>query len=594
MLVIFDTKNRTSGVTEYLIDGEQASTSKYIQNKSGLSHYLNYGRTGDRNIKDQRIPLYGDLDVLDEVIKAGTAKGASESYRNIVLSFEEDYISTKHLKEITDSLIQTYMVGYDKDEYTAYAEVHRPKIKYKIDENGNKVKRHLHVHLSIAKYSAKHDRLLDMGHHGEHVKSGGRIKEVEHWKKLTEKKYGLKTSDTNPISQDYSYRDKPLQETREGLISFCEKKSQDINSLNELINELKQFDFITNINKSKNARTPYISLKLDNGKSIRLKGSLFSDNSFHTAKEKLLNQSTKNIYSESKEPIDVNIPDEFIRLQEARAEKVTRDMAKVRLKHTNILSDLRPASIDTTYKDWIAKTEYKSESEVVSLLSYRANDIKSKQKNNIDLNFYNKKLDARLLLHILQDSHNINNEIYHIYINKAGEFRVEVGTHNYTISEFLQKEMNFDYEEIVKTLSYTYKRQINDKNFHTNIQPQKPNIYQKMSYQNKVFIDIYHSHTSLDLTSFYISKTSEKTILRKGAISIEDTGDALQSKFAQDVKAQVELMTEIAIAKEWDLEDIEISGTEEFRQEVSKKIKEISEQKEEKNQEIKTKTRKNK
>jgi hypothetical protein len=585
MLVIFDTKNRTSGVKEYLIDGEQINDSKYA-GKTGLSEYLNNGKTGDRNIKDMRIPIYGDLDVLDEAIKMGTTKGASESYRNIVLSFEEDEISNKHLKEITDSFIETYMVGYYKSEYTAYAEVHRPKIKYKIDENGKRIKRHLHVHLSIGKYSVKHDRLLDMGHHGEHVKSGGRLKEVEHWKKLTEKRYGLKPSDTNPISQDYSYRDKPLQKTREGLISFCEKKSQDINSLDELINELKQFDFIESIKKSKNARTPYISIKLDNGKSIRLKGSLFSDVTFHKAKEKLLKKEINNIYTESKEPIDVEAPQEFINLQEARFDKVTKDMDKVRSKHTDILSDLISIPLNKEYKDWISKVDYKSE--VVSPLSYRVNNIKSKQKNNIDLNFYNQKIDARLLLHILQDSHNINDEIYHAFINKNGQHTIEVGTHKYSITDFLQKEMNFNFDEVIKTLVYVHKEQKNHLNL--NIQHQKSNIYQRMSYQNKVFIDIYHSHTNLDLSSFYISKTNDKTILRKQGLTIEDTGDALQSQSSQGLKTQVELMIEIARAKEWDIEDIEIEGTEEFRQEVLKQINEINEQKEEENKETKTKT----
>ena len=192
MLVIFDDKNRTSGVREYLIDGEKATSSKYMENKSGLSNYLNFGKTGDRDVKDKRIPLHGDLDVLDEVIKVGTAKGASESYRNFVVSFQEDNISTPHLKEVVESFLDTYMVGYQKDEYTAYAEAHLPKIKYKTDKNGTKVRRHLHMHVSLAKYSAKLDRQLDMGHNGEFVKTGGRKIEVEHWKKLIEQRYNLK------------------------------------------------------------------------------------------------------------------------------------------------------------------------------------------------------------------------------------------------------------------------------------------------------------------------------------------------------------------------------------------------------------------
>lgn len=584
MLVILEQKNRTNGVKEYLVEGEKVNDSKYHK-KSGLSEYLNKGKTGDRDIKDQRIPLVGDLTVLDEVIKMATSKGTTESYRNFVLSFEEDNISTKHLKEITQSFIDNYMIGYQSDEYTCYAEAHRPKIKYKI-ENDKRVKRHLHIHLSIAKYSAKHDRLLDLGHHGDYVKTGGRLKEIEIWKKLIEQRYGLKSTQTNPISIGENYKNKTLQETREGLILFCKNKSQMVNNLDELIDKLQQFDFIDSIKKSKNARTPYIAIKLDDGKTIRLKGTLFSDKSFHNAQEKLTNQEKEYVYSESKEPREVEIPKEFIKLQELRADKVHRDMEKVRAKHQDILSDLQPLEMSDDYKNWIRKNVYKNE--VVSQLSFKVKDIKSKHKNRVNLNDFNQKLDGRVLLHILKDSHSINEEIYHPYCTKEGDYRIVVGTHKYSLSEFLQKHMNFSWEETVKTLSYVYKHQTK---FQQYINTPRKNIYQRMSYQNKVFIDIYSSHTSLDLSSFYITQKDEVTTLKKGGIEIEDIGDVLQSKYTQDVQTQVKFMLELAKAKEWDIEEVEIEGDEEFKNEVQRQLRE---QKVDNKEKIKPRKRKNK
>lgn len=580
MLVIFDDQNRTAGVKEYLIDGEKVTSSNYTK-YTGLSKYLNEGRNGDRDIKDMRIPIHGDLDVLDEVIKMGTAKGASESYRNIVLSFEEDNISKKHLNEIVNSFLSTYMVGYEKDEYTAYSEAHKPKIKYKIDENGNKVKRHLHVHLSIAKYSVKHDRLLDMGHNGEFVKTGGRLKEVEHWKKLIEQRYELKPTDTKPISTGNTYKNKTLQQIREGLISFCENQSQSLDTLDQLINELKQFDFIESIKRSKNARTPYISIKLDNGKSIRLKGTLFKNESFNLAKEKLLNKTNNHLYSESKEPIEVQVPKEFTKLQEARASKVTKDMAKVRAKHQDILSDLKPLEMNDSYKGLVRKLEYKSE--MVSPLTYRAKNIKAKQKHKINLSAYNKKLDARVLLQLLQESHNINEEIYHAFINTNGEYRIQLGTHHYNISDFLLNQMHFDWEETVKTLSYVYKEQQKLQKSNNFVATPSTNIYESMSYQNKVFIDIYNSHTNLDLSSFYITQTNEVTILKKGGVSIEDRGETLQSKPNLETKKQVEIMLSLVKAKEWDLDDIEIEGSERFKREVHEQIRSLKKVQEQQN-----------
>ena len=581
MLTIPDNKNRTSGMKDYHENGTEIKKSNY-KPKTTLSEYLNEGKIGDRNIKDQRIPLIGDLDIFEETAKIATSKGSTESYRNWVLSFQEDNISVKHLQEITQSFIDMYTVGY-KDEIVVCAEIHKPKIKFKV-KDGKRIKRHLHVHISFSKYSPKLDRMLDLGHHGLHVKSGGRQREADIWSRWTEKKYNLKTT-LKPIQLVYQNKLSTKNEMREALYAYCDKQAIEVNNLNELIANLREFDCIKNIKKSVNAKIPYITVIFENEKHIRLKGNLYSDYGFKDAKNKIIEkEKIKYDPLSVSEPKDIPMPEEFVKLQEARFDKITKDLAKKRAEHVDILSDLIPMQMDETYKEWITKKEYKT-SEIVSPLTAYTENIKSEQKANIELNFYNQKVDARLLLQILQDSHHINNEIYYAFINKAGEFRIEVGTHKYSVSEFLQKEMNFNWDEVVKTLVYVHKQQKN----HSNIQTQKTNIYQRMSYQNKVFIDIYHSNTNLDLSSFYISKTSDKTILRKQGISIEDTGDALQSQFTQDVKAQVELMIELARAKEWDLEDIEISGTDVFRQEV---LKQINEQKEEeKDKEIKTKTR---
>lgn len=562
MLVIFDDKNRTSGVKDYLINGEKIN-SKYIKN-TGLSNYLNKGKLGDRDIKDRRVPLFGDLDVLDEVIKVASSRGSTEAYRNFVLTFEEDNISNQHLMEITKSFIKIYMVGYQEDEYIAYAEAHLPKIKYKIDKNGEKIRRHAHVHISISKYSPKFDCQLDLGHNGDYVKTGGRCLEIELWKKNIEQKYNLRTTEKKAISPSNSYKTGGLKETREALGSHIHSKINNINNLNELITDLLNYDFVKSIKKSINAKTPYISIKLKNGKNVRLKGRLFNDKSFDKAKEELLDVTNKYSYSESSEPINFPMPNELIRLQNARANKINKVLKKKRSEAVNLLSELSPVGFRNSTKDY-----YKNE-EVVSSLSYLTNDIELKNNNNKNLENYNKNLDAGVLLHHLKDSHNINLEIYHAYSNKDNEFRIEVGTKNYNISDFLIKEMNLDWLEVVKYLSYVYKKQ-QEKNKSLIVEAQKSqiNIYQRLSYQNKVFIDIYKTNSNIDLSTYFISRTDKKTTLTKKGISIEDTGDTLQSpQNCYNLTEQVNLILELAIAKGWNIEDLEIDGTERFRQEV--------------------------
>jgi hypothetical protein len=120
MLVIFDKQTRRQGVKKYLEEGT----------------------IGDRNEKDKRVALVGDLNFTDKVAELGRKKGYKEAYRNIVLSFEEK-LDIETLEKIANDFIKMYMQPYNSDEYTAYAEAHIPKKK--INSRGYERKNHIHI-----------------------------------------------------------------------------------------------------------------------------------------------------------------------------------------------------------------------------------------------------------------------------------------------------------------------------------------------------------------------------------------------------------------------------------------------------------------
>ena len=59
--------------------------------KDGLVYYLKNGTKGDRDKKDIRLTLKGDLEEMQSWIDySNKYKKYAETYRNIVLSLEED------------------------------------------------------------------------------------------------------------------------------------------------------------------------------------------------------------------------------------------------------------------------------------------------------------------------------------------------------------------------------------------------------------------------------------------------------------------------------------------------------------------------
>ncbi|MBY0244113.1 MAG: hypothetical protein K2Q03_01540 [Sphingobacteriaceae bacterium] len=122
-------KGYVAGIKDYLVHGQKS------------------GRYFSRDELDERVPLGGDLDFVDNVITSMDSKG--DRYTNYTLSFKEDYVSNEMLTAAVDEFIAYYFKGYSSDECCYYAEAHLPKIKSYNDSHGDLIERKPHIHIVV-------------------------------------------------------------------------------------------------------------------------------------------------------------------------------------------------------------------------------------------------------------------------------------------------------------------------------------------------------------------------------------------------------------------------------------------------------------
>ena len=130
--------------------------------KEGVVEYLKTGHRQDseytRDEKDKVISITGDLDLVDKTIKyINSKKKYKDAYQHITISFtQEDFekfydpkydaYDLEKMQQLVDEFMQLYLAGYDKSEYTYYAELHYPKIKV---EHGKLRLPHIHIVLPL-------------------------------------------------------------------------------------------------------------------------------------------------------------------------------------------------------------------------------------------------------------------------------------------------------------------------------------------------------------------------------------------------------------------------------------------------------------
>ncbi|WP_323589160.1 LPD7 domain-containing protein [Aliarcobacter butzleri] len=104
------------------------------------------------------------------------------------------------------------------------------------------------------------------------------------------------------------------------------------------------------------------------------------------------------------------------------------------------------------------------------------------------------------------------------------------------------------------------------------------NSFKSLSFQQKIFYKHYGVNIQDSLRGYYV-KTDDTSIdnttfiNRSKSIKVEDKGDEIVSySNADSVQEEARLMIDIALAKGWDLLDIQVNGTPEFIKEAKKQI----------------------
>lgn len=144
---------------------------------SGIKEYLETGRKKgrefDRDLIDQRLPITGNIELLDAVIDTIETKQAGDArYLHITLGFAEQFTAAEEcgpgqinaalIREVVDAYRETLMAAYHSSEYVFYAEAHIPKVTHELNAlSGDYETRLPHVHIVIPYRNLETDKYMN-------------------------------------------------------------------------------------------------------------------------------------------------------------------------------------------------------------------------------------------------------------------------------------------------------------------------------------------------------------------------------------------------------------------------------------------------
>lgn len=168
----------------------------------GFKEYLETGqkkgRDLHRNQLDQRVPLFGDLDVFE--IATSSHAGEGQRYDHITLSFSENYVSDGMLQlavaEFRDHALSAWPEA-ERHRIAFYAEAHRPKILgYTNSETGEYVERYTHIHVGVGRRDLETGKSVEVfGYLGQ---GSDNLKFIDAWQESFNARNGFASPKDNP------------------------------------------------------------------------------------------------------------------------------------------------------------------------------------------------------------------------------------------------------------------------------------------------------------------------------------------------------------------------------------------------------------
>lgn len=129
----------------------------YGGGRAGIKEYLEDGKKhgrelGGRDVMDERVVLFGDLETTDRIISRMESKG--ERYTHITISFSERDLPVETLEAVVRRYRSLLMCAYRHAEYDFYAEAHLARLKsYTSAATGEDIERLDHVHIVIPNWN---------------------------------------------------------------------------------------------------------------------------------------------------------------------------------------------------------------------------------------------------------------------------------------------------------------------------------------------------------------------------------------------------------------------------------------------------------
>lgn len=170
--------------------------------KGGFKEYLENGikagRDFHRNELDQRVPLFGDLDVFE--VATSLNEGEGRKYDHITLSFSERHVTNDMLQIAVNDFRNHALSAWPEEErhrVPFYAEAHRPKLQsYVNSETGEDVERFVHIHIGMGRHDLETGKAIEpLGYLGPGTDN---IKFIDAWQEFFNSKHGFSSPKDNP------------------------------------------------------------------------------------------------------------------------------------------------------------------------------------------------------------------------------------------------------------------------------------------------------------------------------------------------------------------------------------------------------------
>lgn len=488
---------------------------------TGIKEYLQrghkQGRSHSRGELDERLVLAGDLDVTNAIILS--VNSTSENYKHFTLSFKEDSIDRATLLAIAQEFEAFAFAAYKSGEYNFYAEAHIPRIKsYTNSLDGELVERKPHIHIVIPKLNLLSGHILNpLGMTDQNVNF------IDAWQEHINAKYGLASPKDNrrvAFTDESTVISRHKGDVFGGQGSRL--KTDILNALLDRRIDCYE-DFLAMLaefgeTRTRNAgmTTEYPNIKVCSAaRGVNLKDYVFS-RAFvklsHAEKHQRLNaehpiryEATGVPRSTPQQQLDTLAYWRDFRAKEIKylnsgnkadyayyraanaevrrsllAERELRFYGKhppTQMQHVRVLRDALhhvdhheqvAESVEALVRD-CADTGARKSTEPThcsdSVAAQFARDLEARTDARKDASLDEFKairaqLDARVLLKELSASHGVLLEKHTITKARDGSDRIQCGTRNLNVSDFLTKEMNLPWAEAAQILRDCFTRQL--------------------------------------------------------------------------------------------------------------------------------------